>query len=68
MGFYITVCTSHRGTIRTRSQPQIQKLELEGKVSILQGQFQEGAITPLKARAIWHLDDIEALYRKKRSG
>lgn len=44
---------------------QIQKLELDGKVSILQGQFQEGMITPLKAQAIWHLNDIEALYRKK---
>ncbi|WP_342546641.1 PaaX family transcriptional regulator C-terminal domain-containing protein [Paenibacillus sp. FSL P2-0089] len=44
---------------------QIQKLELDGKVSILQGQFQEGMITPLKAQDIWHLNDIEALYRKK---
>lgn len=43
----------------------IQKLELEGKVSILQGQFQEGSITPQKAQAIWQLDEIEALYQKK---
>jgi phenylacetic acid degradation operon negative regulatory protein len=43
----------------------IQKLELEGKVSILQGQFQEGSITPHKAQSIWQLSGIEALYQAK---
>lgn len=44
----------------------IQKLELEGKVSILQGSFLEGSITTQKAQTIWQLDDIEALYREKK--
>ncbi|WP_379151189.1 PaaX family transcriptional regulator C-terminal domain-containing protein [Paenibacillus sp. sgz5001063] len=44
---------------------QIGKLELEGKVSILQGQFLEGSITPLQAQSIWQLDKVEALYQEK---
>ncbi|OKP65645.1 hypothetical protein A3842_30400 [Paenibacillus sp. P3E] len=44
---------------------QIRKLELEGKVSILQGQFLEGSITPLKAQSIWQLDKVHTLYQEK---
>ncbi|MBW4081319.1 PaaX family transcriptional regulator C-terminal domain-containing protein [Paenibacillus sp. S150] len=50
---------------RQEAAGQIRKLGLDGKVSILQGQFLEGAITPHKAQAIWQLDRIEALYQEK---
>lgn len=43
----------------------IQKLKLEGRVSILQGQFLEGSITPQKAQAIWQLDAIADIYQAK---
>ncbi|MHA6529309.1 PaaX family transcriptional regulator C-terminal domain-containing protein [Paenibacillus sp. BAC0078] len=46
---------------------QIQQLQLEGKVSVLHGQFETGSITPDKAYAIWQLDKIEAMYREKQS-
>ncbi|WNS44741.1 PaaX family transcriptional regulator C-terminal domain-containing protein [Paenibacillus sp. MMS20-IR301] len=50
---------------QTEVAVQIQKLELEGRVSILQGRFLEGSITPQRAQTIWELSKIAGLYKSK---